>query len=102
MRESTSLDRYSPSTAATARSDRAIAWEGRFLVVGFAAGEIPKIPLNLALLKGCQIVGVFWGAFVGREPQPQHSVGIEETIGSEMARYTCNRQNRVLCWRVSQ
>jgi NADPH2:quinone reductase len=48
---------------------RAIAWEGRFLVVGFAAGEIPKIPLNLALLKGCQIVGVFWGAFVGREPQ---------------------------------
>src|SRR5262249_38057369 len=39
---------------------RSIAWEGRFLVVGFAAGEIPKIPLNLALLKGCQIVGVFW------------------------------------------
>ncbi len=38
---------------------RAIAWEGRFLVVGFAAGEIAKIPLNLALLKGCQIVGVF-------------------------------------------
>jgi len=48
---------------------RAIAWEGRFLVVGFAAGDIPKIPLNLALLKGCQIVGVFWGAFVGREPE---------------------------------
>ncbi len=48
---------------------RSIAWEGRFLVVGFAAGDIPKIPLNLALLKGCQIVGVFWGAFVGREPE---------------------------------
>lgn len=48
---------------------RSIAWEGRFLVVGFAAGEIPKIPLNLALLKGCQIVGVFWGAFVAREPE---------------------------------
>ncbi len=48
---------------------RAIAWEGQFLVVGFAAGDIPKIPLNLALLKGCQIVGVFWGAFVGREPE---------------------------------
>jgi NADPH2:quinone reductase len=47
---------------------RSIAWGGRFLVVGFAAGEIPKIPLNLALLKGCEIVGVFWGAFVGREP----------------------------------
>jgi NADPH:quinone reductase len=46
---------------------RAIAWEGRFLVVGFAAG-IPAIPLNLTLLKSCQIVGVFWGAFVAREP----------------------------------
>ncbi len=48
---------------------RSIAWEGRYLVVGFAAGEIPKIPLNLALLKGCQIVGVFWGAFVARNPK---------------------------------
>lgn len=48
---------------------RAIAWEGRYLVVGFAAGEIPKIPLNLVLLKGCQIVGVFWGSFAMREPQ---------------------------------
>ncbi|MDB4943864.1 MAG: putative Zn-dependent oxidoreductase [Labilithrix sp.] len=47
---------------------RSIAWEGRYLVVGFAAGDIPKIPLNLVLLKGCQIVGVFWGAFVAREP----------------------------------
>ena len=47
---------------------RAIAWKGRFLVVGFAAGEIPKIPLNLALLKGCDIQGVFWGEFVKREP----------------------------------
>ena len=42
---------------------RALAWEGRFLVIGFAAGEIPKPPLNLALLKNCQIVGVFWGAW---------------------------------------
>jgi len=48
---------------------RAIAWQGRFLVIGFAAGEIPKIPLNLVLLKGCQIVGVFWGAFIKRCPQ---------------------------------
>jgi NADPH2:quinone reductase len=48
---------------------RAIAWNGRFLVVGFAAGEIPKIPLNLLLLKGCAILGVYWGEFVKREPQ---------------------------------
>ena len=49
---------------------RAIAWEGRFLVVGFPAG-IPKIPLNLVLLKGCQIVGVFWGGFTARDPKAQ-------------------------------
>src|SRR5437762_10108380 len=47
---------------------RSIAWRGRLLVVGFAAGEIPKIPLNLTLLKGCSIVGVFWGEFSRREP----------------------------------
>ena len=46
---------------------RSIAWKGRYLVVGFAAGNIPKVPLNLALLKGCQIVGVFWGMFIGVE-----------------------------------
>jgi NADPH2:quinone reductase len=46
---------------------RSIAWEGRFLVIGFPAG-IPRIPLNLALLKGCDIVGVFWGAAVSRDP----------------------------------
>jgi NADPH2:quinone reductase len=46
---------------------RSIAWEGRFLVIGFPAG-IPKIPLNLALLKGCDIVGVFWGSAVARDP----------------------------------
>jgi NADPH2:quinone reductase len=48
---------------------RSIAWRGRLLVVGFAAGEIPKIPLNLTLLKGCAIVGVFWGDFTRREPR---------------------------------
>jgi NADPH2:quinone reductase len=48
---------------------RDMAWNGRFLVVGFAAGEIPKVPLNLALLKGCSIVGVFWGAFTRNEPE---------------------------------
>jgi NADPH2:quinone reductase len=47
---------------------RSIAWRGRHLVVGFAAGEIPKLPLNLALLKGASVVGVFWGDFVRREP----------------------------------
>lgn len=47
---------------------RAMAWEGRFLVVGFAAGDIPRIPLNLALLKGCQIVGVFWGSWAMQFP----------------------------------
>jgi len=47
---------------------RALAWKGRYLVVGFPAG-IPSIPLNLTLLKGCQIVGVFWGAHTAREPQ---------------------------------
>ena len=47
---------------------RAIAWEGRFLVVGFPAG-IAKMPLNLTLLKSCDICGVFWGAFTAREPE---------------------------------
>lgn len=48
---------------------RSMAWRGRFLVVGFANGEIPSIPLNLTLLKGCSIVGVFWGDYVRREPK---------------------------------
>jgi NADPH2:quinone reductase len=48
---------------------RDMAWKGRFLVVGFAAGDIPKVPLNLPLLKGCSIVGVFWGAFTRAEPE---------------------------------
>jgi NADPH2:quinone reductase len=48
---------------------RSIAWRGRLLVVGFAAGDIPRIPLNLTLLKGCSIVGVFWGDFARREPE---------------------------------
>ena len=48
---------------------RSIAWRGRYLVVGFAAGAIPSLPLNLALLKGASIVGVFWGEFARREPK---------------------------------
>jgi NADPH:quinone reductase-like Zn-dependent oxidoreductase len=51
---------------------RAIAWEGRFLVVGFPAG-IAKMPLNLTLLKSCDICGVFWGAFTAREPEAFHA-----------------------------
>ena len=48
---------------------RSIAWNGRFLVIGFAAGDIPRIPLNLTLLKGCSIVDVFWGSFTEHEPR---------------------------------
>jgi NADPH2:quinone reductase len=48
---------------------RSLAWRGRHLVVGFAAGEIPKLPLNLPLLKGASLVGVFWGDFARREPR---------------------------------
>ena len=53
-----------------------MAWEGRFLVIGFPAG-IPKIPLNLALLKGCDIVGVFWGAAVTKDPKA-HMQNVKE------------------------
>jgi NADPH2:quinone reductase len=48
---------------------RSMAWGGRFLVIGFAAGDIPHIPLNLPLLKVCSIVGVFWGSFMERDPK---------------------------------
>ena len=47
---------------------RSIGWNGRYLVIGFAAGDIPKLPLNLPLIKGASIVGVFWGAFTAHEP----------------------------------
>jgi len=53
---------------------RALGWLGRYLVVGFAAGEIPKIPLNLALLKSCDIRGVSWGAWTKREPLAQRAL----------------------------
>ncbi len=48
---------------------RSMAWRGRYLVVGFTDGQIPRLPLNLVLLKGCAIVGVFWGDFIRREPK---------------------------------
>jgi NADPH2:quinone reductase len=56
---------------------RATAWNGRLLVIGFAAGEIPKIPLNLTLLKGCAILGVFWGSFLVREPARARAMHFE-------------------------
>jgi NADPH2:quinone reductase len=59
---------------------RSIGWRGRYLVVGFANGEIPKLPLNLPLLKGASIVGVFWGDFAKREPQ-RNAAGIAQLLG---------------------
>jgi NADPH2:quinone reductase len=58
---------------------RSMAWNGRFLVVGFAAGRIPSPPLNLPLLKGCSIVGVFWGAFTRNEPA-RNVVNLQELL----------------------
>ncbi|WP_430396971.1 NADPH:quinone oxidoreductase family protein [Ferrovibrio sp.] len=51
------------------QSLRCINWDGRLLVIGFASGRIPEAPANMALIKGCSIVGVFWGAFAAREPE---------------------------------
>ena len=58
---------------------RSLAWKGRLLVIGFASGEIPKPPLNLVLLKGCDIRGVFWGDFVAREPEA-HRANMAELV----------------------
>jgi NADPH2:quinone reductase len=58
---------------------RAMAWGGRFLVIGFAAGEIPKIPLNLTLLKSCDVRGVFWGAWTAREPEA-HRANVRQLV----------------------
>ncbi len=59
---------------------RSIAWRGRYLVVGFANGEIPKLPFNLMLLKGAAVVGVFWGDFTRREPK-QNLADIQVMLG---------------------
>jgi NADPH2:quinone reductase len=56
-----------------------MAWEGRYLVLGFASGTIPKIPLNLLLLKGCSMIGVFWTAFVDRNPE-QHRANMVQLL----------------------
>ncbi|CAD5369862.1 NADPH:quinone oxidoreductase [Rubrivivax sp. A210] len=69
---------YDPVGGALAEpAFRAIAWRGRYLVVGFAGGAIPALPWNLALLKGAAVVGVFWGDFARREPQA-HAAGLAE------------------------
>src|SRR5439155_512302 len=60
---------------------RALAWGGRFLVIGFAAGEIPKIPTNLVLLRSSAIVGVFWGAWAERNPQA-HQGGVRRELAA--------------------
>ena len=70
---------------------RAIAWEGRFLVIGFAAGDIPKMPLNLALLKGCDIRGVFWGAWT------RHQSGEEPRQSREAREVDRGRENLLAC-----
>lgn len=83
---------------------RSIGWKGRYLVVGFAAGDIPKIPLNLALLKGCSIVGVFWGDFVAREPKANlanamrlfEMLGKRELVPHISARYPLERAGEAL------
>ncbi|WP_395066361.1 NADPH:quinone oxidoreductase family protein [Paraburkholderia silvatlantica] len=59
---------------------RSIGWRGRYLVVGFANGEIPRLPLNLALLKGASLVGVFWGDFARREPQ-RNAAAFAQMVG---------------------
>ena len=59
---------------------RSMAWKGRFLVIGFAAGDIPRVPLNLPLLKGCSIIGVFYGEHGTRSPHEQREL-VDELIG---------------------
>lgn len=71
---------YDPVGGAYAEAAlRSIAWYGRFLVVGFAAGEIPKLPLNLVLLKGCDVVGVFWGSWIERD-KTGHRANTEQLL----------------------
>ncbi len=59
---------------------RALGWRGRYLVIGFTAGEIPRIPLNLVLLKGCDVRGVFWGRFIELEPD-RHAEHMKRLLG---------------------
>jgi NADPH2:quinone reductase len=63
---------------------RSMAWQGRLLVIGFASGTIPKFPVNLALVKGFSVVGVFWGAFTGKQPHA-YQENIRELVGWHLA-----------------
>jgi NADPH2:quinone reductase len=71
---------------------RSLAWQGRHLVVGFAAGDIPKLPLNLVLLKGCQIVGVFWGTWVRVDPQGYQTALTELAQWCAAGKLSCHIQ----------
>lgn len=59
---------------------RSMAWKGRLLIIGFASGRIPQLPVNLSLVKGYSVVGVFWGAFVAKEPEA-YAVNVRELLG---------------------
>ncbi|TAL10895.1 MAG: NADPH:quinone oxidoreductase family protein, partial [Porticoccaceae bacterium] len=59
---------------------RAMAWDGRLLIVGFASGRIPTLPVNLTLVKGYAVIGVFWGAFTEKEPAA-HAANMRELFG---------------------
>lgn len=63
---------------------RAMAWNGRLLVIGFASGDIPKLPVNLALVKGYSLVGVFWGSFTAKEPKV-YAENMKELMGWYMS-----------------
>jgi len=69
---------------------RAIAWKGRHLVVGFAAGEIPKLPLNLTLLKGCDVLGVYFGDWVRREGERYRACMAELTRWAADGKLSCH------------
>jgi len=69
---------------------RAIAWKGRHLVVGFAAGEIPKLPLNLTLLKGCDVLGVYFGDWVRREPAAYRAHLDQLARGASEGKLSCH------------
>jgi NADPH2:quinone reductase len=88
---------------------RAIAWEGRFLVVGFPAG-IPKLPLNLTLLKSCQVVGVFWGEWTRRFPG-ENAENIKELLAfyakgaikpTVSAHFPLERAGEAIAWLVER
>jgi len=63
---------------------RSMAWNGRLLVIGFTSGKIPQFPVNLALVKGFSVVGVFWGTFTAKEPE-LHAENMRELVGWQLA-----------------